>query len=169
MNYCALIAAMRCIEGHIKFPFHSLDLYKICEKQILRQSEMMRTANEVQQFFEMVAYLLSTKEIVEGTDIMIASDYVKIRLVTIFPLYRQYSRTQNMKALDKGTLTNYLKTSVSYCEKLSEKGSHRFTNINSPTNSLVFRHDEICRHYKLDFMELSLNADNQQVTTNNAS
>jgi hypothetical protein len=166
VNYCCLIACIRCIESFVKLPFKSPELYIICEKQLLRQSEMMRTANEVQQFFEMVGYLLSTREITEGVDIQFAEGFVKLRLVSIFPLYRQFSRMQGIKALDKGTLVNYIHSSIAYSEIESKKSAHRFSGMNSPTTALVFQHEDICRHYGINLKEISQNVDNQEVNNN---
>lgn len=128
-----------------------------------RQSAMMSTANEVQQFWEMVYFLLSTNLIVDGKDIMVKEGLIKVRLATIVALYREYSRKQGMKTLDRGTLVNYLQNSAAYCDEESKKSSHRFPKIENPTNCMVFLQHLVQEEYAIDFKAITQNDDSQQV------
>ena len=161
INYSILIACTQCLQKHLKIPFTDIDLVKISEQYIKRQRDMMSTANEVQQFFEMVAFLLSNGLISDGKDIHINQGFVKIRVVTVIPLYREYSRRQGIKPLDKGTLMNYMQNSQSYCKAESKQSSHRFPFLQNPTSAQVFLQKEISKLYGVEFSEISQDAENQ--------
>jgi energy-coupling factor transporter ATP-binding protein EcfA2 len=164
INYAILVSLVQTLEKHIAFPFTSTELYTISEKYMMRQQSMMGTANEVQQFFEMVAYLLSIGLISDGKDIHIFQGLVKIREVSIVPLYREYGRRQGVRVLDRGTLKNYLANCPAYCDKESKQSSHRFPGLNSPTSCTVFLHGEIKRFYGVDFSEITQQIEPQTVT-----
>lgn len=163
INFAILAATVQVLEQHLPMPFTSAEFILLCEKHIVRQSSMMKTSNEVQQFFEMVAFLLSVGEITDGRDIHVFEGLVKIRMVSVVPLYREYSRRQGMKALDKGTLTNYLYNSDAYNETESKKSSHRFPVLQNPTSCIVFLQDKIQRLYGVDFAETIKATDNEAV------
>lgn len=162
VNYGILAACIQVLEKRLPIPFNSTEFYLLCEKQIIRQNTMMQTANEVQQFFEMVAFLLNIGEIKDGKDILIWNGFIKIRMVAVIPLYREFSRRQGTKALDKGTLLNYIANSDAYCEKETKQSSHRFPEIQNPTSATVFLQSEIRRLYCVDFSEILQQADSQQ-------
>jgi hypothetical protein len=149
----------------LELPFTWEHTLVICEKAMKRQSAMMSTANEVQQFWEMVYFLLSTNLIVDGKDIMLKEGLIKIRLATIVALYREYSRKQGMKPLDRGTLVNYLQNSAAYCDEESKKGSHRFQKLENSTSAMVFLQHQIQEEYQLDFKAITQNDDSQPVNT----
>lgn len=169
VNFSILIACVRCLEPHLKMPFTWIELLKIAERYIKRQTGMMGAANEVQQFFEMVAYLLSNGLLKDGKDLHIQNGIVKLRLVTIFPLYREYSRRQGLRVLDRGTLTNYIENSQSYCAKESKQGSHRFPDLQNPTNAMVFLQHDLRKMYGVDFDEIAQHAANQPFTPDKAT
>lgn len=162
INYSILIATTRCVQERLKVPFDYAELIIICERYLIRQRDMMRTSNEVQQFFEMTAFLLSVKEIEHEKDLYICQGLIKIRPVTIIPLYREYSTRQRLKPLDRGTLTNYLTNSPAYCEKETKQGSHRFPLLQSPTNAMVFLQTSVKDLYGIDFNEILQDVENQQ-------
>jgi len=162
INFAILAACVQVLEDHLTFPFSSSELLQISERFIKRQRDMMSTANEVQQFFEMVAFLLSNGLIKDGRDLHIAEGVVKIRMVSVFPLYREYSRRQGSKPLDRGTLGNYMENSQAYCKKESKQPSHRFPLLQNPTNCVVFLQHDLRKLYGVDFQELTQDVDNQQ-------
>jgi len=162
-NYSILIACIWCIQDTLKLPFDFAELMLISERYIKRQRDMMKASNEVQQFFEMVAFLVSQQEISEGKDVQFANEYIRIRMTAVLPLYRDYSRRQGLKPLDKGTLLNYLQNSEAYDENESKKGSHKFSNLPSPTSATVFLHKRIGQLYGVHLLENSKDADNQTV------
>lgn len=164
INFSILIACCRCVEDRLKMPFTWVGLMKVAERYIKRQTTMMGSANEVQQFFEMVAFLLSGQLIKDGKDIHISGGFVKLRTVTIIPLYREYSRRQGVRSLDRGTLMNYLQNSPAYCETESKQSSHRFPDLQNPTSAQIFLHAELKKLYNIDFGEVSQNAEYQQQT-----
>lgn len=161
INYGILIAVCKCVESHLKMPFNHIQLLKISEQYIIRQREMMSTANEVQQFFEMCAFLLNSGLIRDGKDLHIYQGLVKIRTVVIIPLYREYSRRQGTKPLDRGTLMNYMANSPAYCEKESKMSSHRFPDLQNPTSCQVFLQHDLHKLYGVDFQEITQSVDNQ--------
>lgn len=164
INFAILAACVQCLEDRLHFPFHSSELLQISERFIKRQRDMMSTANEVQQFFEMVAFLLSNGLIKDGRDVHISDGVVKIRMVSVFPLYREYARRQGSKPLDRGTLGNYMENSQAFMKKESKQGSHRFPLLQNPTNCIVFLQGEIAKLYGVNFSEMLQEADNQPVT-----
>jgi hypothetical protein len=166
VNFSILITMVKIMGQQLELPFTWEHTLVICEKSMKRQSSMMSTANEVQQFWEMVYYLLSTNLIVDGKDIMVKEGLIKIRLATIVALYREYSRKQAMKSLDRGTLVNYLQNSAAYCEEETKKSSHRFTKLENPTNAMVFLQHQIQEEYGLDFKAIIQNDDNQPFIPN---
>ena len=165
INYSILIAVVYALKDKIQFPMTVHEMIKIAERHIDRQRLMMRTSNEVQQFFEIVSFLFSNKLIEEGRAIQFKGDMILIRMVEIFPLYRDYMRRQNLKPIDKGTLNSYLTASEAYEEHESTKGSHRFTFLQNPTSAMVFLHPKIQDLYSLDLHEAApiRNKDLQEV------
>ena len=162
INYSILAATIAVLESRLPIPFTLAQYLILCERHIMRQRDMMKQSNEVQQFFEMVAFLLNAGEIKDGKDILIWKGFVKIRMISVIPLYREYSRRQGVKALDKGTLMNYIQNSDSYCEKESKQGSHRFPDIPNPTSATVFLHSEIKTLYGIDFHDILKEPENQE-------
>jgi hypothetical protein len=166
VNYAILIAGCRVIGERIDMPFTWSSLLRLSETYIKRQRMMMSTSNEVQQFFEMVAFLLSNGLIKDGKDLYITKGFVKIRTVTIIPLYREYSRRQGTKALDRGTLVNYMENCLAYCPEESKQSSHRFPDLQNPTSCQVFLQTELKKHYGVDFYEIPQCAENQPFDAN---
>lgn len=164
INYAILAATVQVLEQHLPMPFNSAEFILLCEKHIIRQSSMMKQSNEVQQFFEMVAFLLSAGEITDGRDIHVFEGLVKIRMVSVLPLYREYSRRQGVRCLDKGTLLNYLYNSEAYHENETKKGCHRFPVLQNPTSCTVFLQSQIQKLYGVDFAETIKPAENQPDT-----
>lgn len=152
LNHAVLIASVWTLSDKLKFPFSYIDLIKVSEKLIDAQRMMMRTANEVQQFFEMVSHLLSSHVIYEGDSVQFSAEFVYIRIKEIMPHYRQHCRLQGMKALDKGTLESYIEASESYCPDES-KTAKRFRKLQNPTSCRVFLHDQIIKLYGVDLRE----------------
>ncbi len=152
-NYAILCAMVACIEEEIKMPFNSSELMQICERLATRQRGMMKNSNEVQQFWEMVEFLVSTKQIQNGRDIQVSDEFVKIRMQVVYPLYREAAQRQRQKVMDKGTLQNYLESSPAYSEKESKRSGHRFSNLNSPTTCLVYLHKTLTSLHSVDLSE----------------
>lgn len=154
INYAILISISEVLGGEIKLPYTTGEIIRIAEKCITAQSNMMKTANEVQQFFEMVHYLLSIKLIVDGEDIQVTESYVKIRMGKIIPLYREHGKRQGMRVLESGTLKNYMENSDAYLKVESEKSAHRFKRLQVPTRCKVFDYMSLKTIYGVDFKEL---------------
>jgi len=162
VNYAILVTCCKIMQDHLEMPFTWTHLLKVSERYIKRQRDMMSTANEVQQFFEMVGFLLSNQLIKFGKDVYCNRGFVMLRTITIIPLYREYSRRQGMKALDRGTLMNYMQNSPAYCENESKQASHRFPDLQNPTSAQVFLHAEFLKCYGIDFAEIAQSPENQQ-------
>lgn len=161
-NYSILVAVLRCCEEQLQLPFTWSDFMLICERLAIRQKGMMRQSNEVQQFWEMVDFMLSSKLIRQGEAIQVTPDFVKIRMGVVYPLYREAAQRQRAKVIDRGTLQNYLESSPAYCEKETKKPSHRFQNLQSPTTCQVYLHKTIQDLHGINFAETLQEADNQQ-------
>lgn len=161
INYSILAATIAVLETRLPIPFTLAEYLVLCERHIMRQRDMMKQSNEVQQFFEMIGFLLSAGEIKDGTDIHIHQGFIKVRLIKIVPLYREYSRRQGQKALDKGTLMNYIENSDAYSKTESKKANHRFPDLTNPTSCTVFLHTAVRDLYGIDFSQILQPADNQ--------
>ncbi len=152
-NYSILCAVTHCLENYITLPFNAADLMVICERLALKQRSLMKNSSEVQQFFESIDFLLSSGQIRNGRDIMITDEHVKIRMQVVYPLYREAAQKQKQKAIEKGTLQNYLESSPAYVESLSKRSSHRFPDLPNPTNCLIFLQKTISSLHGIDFTE----------------
>ncbi len=169
VNYSILIAMVKVVGEQLELPFTYTGVILTAEKYIKRQNAMMSTANEVQQFFEMVAYLVANKLIEDGRDIMVKDGFIKMRLVSIIGLYREHSRKQGLRTLDRGTLTNYLTNASAYAEEESKRSSHRFPKLDSPTSAMVFHTFDVREFYGVDFKSILQNVDNEEDNTETAS
>jgi hypothetical protein len=163
INYSILAATVMVLESKLKLPFNTSELLQIAERYITRQSEMMKQSNEVQQFFEMVQFLLQGGFIANEKDILITKGLVKIRMVSIIGLYREHARKQGLRVIDKGTLMNYIQNSEAYCKDESKQPSHRFPGLQNPTSCVVFLHAEIKRLYGVDISENIQDIDSQPI------
>jgi len=163
----SIIAAAKTLESVLKLPFPSTELTTLVSAAINRQTALMSTADETQQFWETVAMLLSQKQICNEKEIRFKAiaftqkgdekpiynaGWVCIRLKYIYPLYRERLVRQNMKPLDSGTLEQYLKASAAWDLKESAK-SQRFKLAGNPTNALCFSQKELVRNYDVDLTE----------------
>lgn len=155
LNNAVLVAAIKSLEKYLTLPFSHIDLLLIAEKGIEAQKLMMRTANEVQQFFEMIAFLLEKGEIKDENEICFRDEYVYIRIKQIIPYYRQHSRTQGVKALDKGTLESYIEQSAAYDPDRS-KLTHRFRHLPNATTARCFFYNKIKEEYGVDLKEAAI-------------
>lgn len=154
VNYSILITVWRiCEEEKLPVPVSYIEILKLSEVAVVRQRDKMRAANEVQQFFEMIQFLITAKEIHDGIDLQIGGGLLKLRLTRIIPLYRDYSRRQGQKFLDKGTLMSYLENSEAFSKEESAKGSHRFRNFDIPTSATVFYEDAVLKLYSVKFSD----------------
>ena len=162
-NYAILVAVIQCVQEQLKLPFDYANLMLLCEKLAMRQKGMMKQSNEVQQFWEMVDFMLSAKLLKHGEAIQVTDDFVKVRMGVVYPLYREAAQRQRSKVIDRGTLQNYLESSPAYCEKETKKPSHRFSGLQSPTTCQVYLHKTIKDLHGLDFMETIQEPENQQV------
>jgi hypothetical protein len=161
-NYATIVAMFSILEEPLKLPFTAANLIKVCERLLVQQRNMMRQSNEVQQFFEMLQYLVAGKMVEEGKDIQLQKGLVKIRMASIYPLYREHSKRQQMRCLDKGTLLNYLQSSAAYNESESKKSGHRFSGLLNPTTASVYLHSEILKMYGVNFSDLLQEPENQE-------
>jgi hypothetical protein len=165
INYSILASTVMVLEEKVKLPFTSSELLQISERFIERQRDMMKQSNEVQQFFEMVQFLLQGGLISPEKDILISKGHVKIRMVSIIGLYREHARKQGLRVIDRGTLMNYIQNSDAFCKDESKQASHRFPGLQNPTSAVVFLHSEIKRLYGVDITENLQDVDNQSDNT----
>ena len=164
INTSIIGSCIMTLEKKLKMPFNSVQFLQIGEAFMKRQRDMMKTSNEVQQFFEMVQFLLANGLISSERDIHISKGLVKMRLVSIIGLYREYTRRQGLRPMDKGTLQNYLSASEAFCESESKQSSHRFPGLTNPTSAQVFLQAEIKRLYGVDLGDNLQDIDNEHQT-----
>ncbi len=146
----------------IQLPF---SIYKeflpLVESRLAEQGQMMESANEVKQYFEMMAFLIQSKRIHHGNEFMysIKGDNKKLLYVkkkTEHSYYMQAHReTFNRPGLAKDAMLEYCKTDKAFIEM---KGAVRFPLLQGrPTSAYVFDASVIASSYNVnleDFINL---------------
>jgi len=140
----------------IQLPF---SIYKeflpLVESRLAEQGQMMESANEVKQYFEMLAFLIQRKYIHHGNEFkyVIESDTRKllyVRMGAVHSFYMQAHReTFNRPGLAKDAMMEYCKTDKAFLET---KAVVRFPGLNGrATSSYIFDANVIAASYKVNF------------------
>jgi energy-coupling factor transporter ATP-binding protein EcfA2 len=163
----AIIAAAKTAQEVLPMPFTWQAVQNQVEIAITRQTQLMNTADEVQEFFTTIALMLRQGQIKDELDIRFkdlvftqqgensvnyTDGWLLIRMKNVYPIYRERLIRQNLKPLDAGTLERYLKSSSAYDSKAST-GSHRFKSLQNPTNALCFLQKQVVELYKIDLTD----------------
>lgn len=140
LNWVAPLAAFRCLEVHLDTSLTYKQMLSICVEGIKFQNAQCKQNNELAAFWNMVQYLMSEGEIIEGGDFRI--EYVRrlktnianviynesrpvlyIQKTRLFMLYKKNGKAVGDTLLPEGSLKYYLE----HCrEYLGEKQGIRY-------------------------------------------
>ncbi len=140
MNWIAPLAAFRCLEGYLKISLSYKQMLDICVEGIKFQNAQCKQNNELAAFWNMVQFLMSEGEIIEGGDFRIEylrrlkTDKVNvnwnetcpvlyIQKTRLFMLYKKHGKAVGDTLLPEGSLKYYLEHSREY---LGEKQGIRY-------------------------------------------
>ena len=141
LNWVAPLAAFQTLEVYLNTSLTYKQMLSICIDGIKFQNAQCRQSNELAAFWNMVQYLVSEGEIIEGGDFRIEYvRHVKIDKATldlqettpvlmfqksrIFMLYKKHGKAVGDTLLPEASLKYYLEHSRGY---LGEKASVRYT------------------------------------------
>jgi DNA primase len=149
------LAVCYILKDFLKFPFEILggenSLESILYKAMKFQVQAISAANEGKQFFDIIAYLISTRQLIEGEDYDFDSTqtHFALKLVKAHPLYLGEIRRQtNTIGADKNQLIEYMKAEDFYLEY---KASYRFSG-GSVTSCHVFLVQILQSKYSVDLV-----------------
>ena len=164
-NMAILIALFSILEEYLTFPFTKKELITVAKKNMIRQSEIICSADEVSTFWDTVDFMAASFEITRNTDFIVEeTDAVRIMkegkqtirkelgetkrvlfisLTKAHPLYMEaHKRRFNKVGLPKNSLLHYLKHHPSFI------GSIRSKRIGDSNTS--------CYAFDYDMLELSI-------------
>ena len=141
MNWVAPLAVFNCLEAFLKTSLSYKQMLEICLEGIKYQNAQCRQSNELAAFWNMVQFLVSEGEIIEGGDFRIeyirqlktdrgTQHWIETKPVLmfqksrIFMLYKKYGKAVGDTLLPENTLKYYLENSRGY---LGEKASVKYT------------------------------------------
>lgn len=139
-NWLAPLAVYRCLEAFIPGDISYRDMFNVVVQGIKNQNEQCKQNNELAAFWDMVQYLASEGELMEGGDYRIqyelrfSTNLVNCRWVKakpilfiqksrLFMLYKKHGKAVGDELLSESSLKYYLRNSREY---LGEKKSVRF-------------------------------------------
>lgn len=96
-SWAKALAAFRCVESKIKFPFEYNEMLKICIEGIIIQNDLSGTGNELAQFWRTISYLLESGEIYYGADLVIKS----VSKIKSYNETTQFARPKRVLYLNK--------------------------------------------------------------------
>ena len=176
VNYAILLTVIAIMNKVVKLPFTISKAADFAFKLMIQQNGISKQANEVQKFWDKVAFMMSEKIIIEDKDYMFRGEHIIIRLKIIYQLYCETARKANDKIIDEGTLCSYLFDSDAYSHsntktKDGKPISFRFKSLENPTTATAFSIEQIQNLYDIDlrqyaiFRNESINADVETTET----
>ena len=140
MNWVSPLAVFRCLEAHLKTSLNYKQMLSVCVEGIKYQNAQCVQNNELAAFWNMVQYLVSEGEIIEGGDFRIVylnrlntnqtkqiwlkkQPVLYFQKTRLFMLYKKHGKAVGDTLLSEGTLKYYLEKSHEY---LGEKNGIRY-------------------------------------------
>ena len=141
MNWVAPLAVFNCLEAFLDTSLSYKQMLNICVEGIKYQNAQCRQSNELAAFWNMVQFLVSEGEIIEGGDFRIkytrllktdkgtmdlyeTTPVLMFQKSRIFMLYKKHGKAVGDTLLPEQSLKYYLENSRGY---LGEKASVRYT------------------------------------------
>ena len=141
MNWVSPLAVFRCLESYLDTELSFKQMMKLCVEGIEFQNAQCRQNNELANFWNMVQYLVSEGEIIEGGDYRIVylhrlktnstdqtwkeeKPILYIQKTRLFMLYKKHGKAVGDTLLPEASLKYYLEHSREY---YGEKNGIRYT------------------------------------------
>ena len=141
MNWVAPLAVFRCLESYLDMELSFKQMMELCVEGIEFQNAQCRQNNELANFWNMVQYLVSEGEIIEGGDYRIVyisrlktnttnqiwmkgRPILYIQKTRLFMLYKKHGKAVGDTLLPEASLKYYLEHSKEY---YGEKNGIRYT------------------------------------------
>ena len=158
VNYAILMAVLQIVGKYVALPVSNGNIFEMVYAMMVAQNRFAGTANEVQQFWSVVAFLMQSRSILENRDYLYKDNYIIVRMTMIYPLYREASRRQDLRPMDIGTLDSYLRDCDTYAPNMTKDAttgrqrSYCFSafGTNNRTTGIAFDWEKIEAIYGID-------------------
>lgn len=158
VNYAILMAVLQIVGKHVSLPVSNGNIFEMVYAMMIAQNRFAGTANEVQQFWSVVAFLMQSRSIMENRDFLYKDNYIIVRMTMIYPLYREASRRQDLRPMDIGTLDSYLRDCEAYAPNMTKDAttgrqrSYCFSafGTHNRTTGIAFDWEKIEKIYGID-------------------
>jgi hypothetical protein len=159
-NAAQILAIYPTLGASIQWPFTYEELRAEWITSIRQQNTMIVSAKETSTFWDMVSYMVASRQLIESEDFIISAEasirirngneretvtfqtpkeVVFLRLTRVHPLYLEALRKQGQKAgMDLGTLKHYLQHSKEFIGNVDQM---RFKTSN--TSAFAFDYDAL--------------------------
>lgn len=177
LNWLSPLAMVRVMEPYLDVSLSYKELLDVTIEGIRNQNAECRQNNELASFWNMVQYLVSEGEIIEGGDFRIQyvrrfqssvtkSDWLESRPVLyiqktrIFMLYKKHGKAVGDTLLPEGSLKYYLENSKAYLGEKSAryyvyyKGVIQFEKEKKNSDGSLMKQSTTQRSYCFDYQEL---------------
>lgn len=177
LNWIGPLAMVRTLESYLDTFISYKDMLRICLDGIRNQNAECRQNNELASFWNMVQFLVSEGEIIEGGDFRIqyvrhfqssvcTSEWTESRPVLyiqktrIFMLYKKHGKAVGDTLLPEGSLKYYLENSKAYLgEKTARyfvyyKGIIQYDKERKNSDGSFMKQSKAQRSYCFDYQEL---------------
>jgi DNA primase len=124
-NYAVLLSVFTILENHLEWAFKEADLLKEIYEASAAQESKRESGAVVQQFWDMILFLLNENEIEQGKQIEVYGDLVLIRFKEIYPYYVSAMVKQRLSPQRQSTMRDKLLKSDAF---RADKDSHRFSD-----------------------------------------
>jgi hypothetical protein len=168
-NWCTILAGVRLLGPRLELPFTYQEISEEAVKLLINQNKQIASSNELATFWDMFEAMFDNNEIIDKWHFLVVHDDVingfngkinlkyglpilKIKFTSIYKLYSEHAKRQNVKALPSTTLKYYLENSKSYlgCEKSTRFMRKDFVSAegkavqqNQVTSSFCFDYDAL--------------------------
>jgi len=171
-NWCTILAAIHLLASKLELPFTYQDISQEALKLLLNQNKQIASSNELATFWDMFEAMFDNNEIIDKWHFLVIHDDVingnagkielpfgmpilKIKFNSIYKLYSEHAKRQNVKALPATTLKYYLENSKAFL------GGEKATRFNrkdfSPAEGKAIEQKQITSSYCFDYDALGIN------------
>lgn len=177
INWLSPLAILRTLESYLDVSISYKEMLEITIEGIRNQNAECRQNNELASFWNMVQYLVSEGEIIEGGDFRIqyvrrfSSSIVKcewlesrpvlyIQKTRIFMLYKKHGKAVGDTLLPEGSLKYYLEKSKAYLGEKSAryyvyyKGVIQYEKDRKNADGSLMKQSTTQRSYCFDYQEI---------------
>lgn len=159
-SYSVLLGVFYTLKTELRFPFQQEDIEPILFGHMLEQNRMVNTTNDVAIFWEYLQSLVMSiglNRIEEGKHFKFKNEIINeenivvlyLQFSSVYPLYqKEYRQTENKPAIDKSSMTDYLKNSEEY---LGYKASTSFNRDGKrfDNSAMMFNYTKLSKKINL--------------------